>query len=648
MPTPAHGPPTMLVQSLHPNELLCDLRLWLYKIQVLPVCLLDSISLTEEEEEESHYHHIASNRSLPKVVSAPVCDVSHSPAAPNLVCPFSTTDTCPSSTNSKPGIDIDLFNHVWKSNKVTMHASFLAAAFLQPCLVLYEGKPTKFSDLLPRIYNSRTHSTNTNPFTVFSTGPILIISLWRKTSKCCESGGPTSQQSKTSHKNEIDERRRGWGKKRRKRRRKKRRLRKAQKPCLENTSRTSKRRSGEWQLETEHRKKKCYYTDSGIGSSRAISVSQPEQSAPPQHSPSPMKDGPLQMVHPPVMGPMQETVTETPAHSQEESLPLAKQEQHSTPAHGQEESLPLAKEEQHSTHSENYGPTEVGEEYVEPSSEIKLWSSLCEGEHASINCDQSNQLPEKVCESETPSVVVLPPFSPDAGAVCQSESFTIGGCGETADHEDTSEPDHTSQSNSPNSTEENSHPVLLGVQQSGENDHEESEVPFCEVFNCPNSSMEFLRPTHQSQFLLPPCTSRTSHHRMCTVCVDSGTPSNDTSVNYPKYKPIEREAVPPVNTQLSMHLTGQQPTQEETGENETKVESHEGRSGPTAVFLPPRPLQPFQLRPLSLANSLLPVSRQTRAREEDLLSFSNPCDGTSPDTIILDTTVYQSLQQVRE
>ena len=192
MPAPAHGLPTMLVQSLHPNELLCDLRLWLYKIQVLPMCLLDfsvPISLTEKKEEESHYHHIASNRSLPKVVSAPVCDVSHPPAAPNLVCPFSTTDTCPSSTNDKPGIDIDLFNHVWKSNKVTMHASLLAAAFLQPCLVLYEGKPTKFSDLLPRIYNSHTHSTNTNPSTVFSIGPILIISLWRKTSKCCESGG---------------------------------------------------------------------------------------------------------------------------------------------------------------------------------------------------------------------------------------------------------------------------------------------------------------------------------------------------------------------------------------------------------------------------------------------------------------------------
>ena len=634
MPSPAHGLPTTLVQSLHPNELLCDLRLWLYKIQVLPMCLLDfsvPISLTEEEEEESHYHHIASNRSLPKVVSAPVCDASHSPAAPDSVCPFSTTEkanTCPSSTNDKPGIDINFFNHVWKSSKVTMHASLLVTAFLQPCLVLYEGKPTKFSDLLPRIYNSRTHSTNTNPFTVFSIGPILIISLWRK---CCESGGsvaPTSQQSKTSHKNEMDERRRGWGKKRRKRRRKKR-SRKAQKLWLENSSRASKHRSDKCQLETEHKKKECYHTDSGIGSSIAISVSQPEQSAPPQHSPSPMKDGPLQMVHAPVMGPMQETVTETPGH-------------------GQEESLPLAKQEQHSTHSENYGPTEARDEYVEPSSEIKLWSSLCEDEHASVDCDQTNQLPEKVCESETPSVVVLPPFSPGAGAVCQSESFMIGGCGETADHEDTFEPDHTSQNNSPNSTEENSHPVLLGVQESGENDHEESEVPSCEVFNCPNSSMEFLRPTHQSQFLLPPCTSRTSHHRMCTICVNSGTPSNDTSVNYPKYKPIEREAVPSVNTQLSMHLTGQQPSQEETGENETKVESHKGRSGPTAVFLPPRPLQPSQLRPLSPANSLLPVSRQTRAREEDLLSFSSPCDGTPPDTIILDTTFYQSLQQVRE
>ena len=245
MPTPAHSLPTTLVPSLptflHPNELLCDLRLWLYKIQVLPECLLDfsvPISLTEEEEEEEiHYHHIASNRSLPKVVSAPVCDVSHSPAAPDLVCPFSTTEkakTCPSSTNDKPGIDIDLFSHLWKSNKVTMHASLLAAAFLQPCLVLYEGKPTKFSDLLPRIYNPHTHSTNTNPFTIFSIEPILIMSRWRKTDKlseCCESGGSvalTSQQSKTSHKNEMDERRRGWRKKRRKRRRKKRRSRKAQ------------------------------------------------------------------------------------------------------------------------------------------------------------------------------------------------------------------------------------------------------------------------------------------------------------------------------------------------------------------------------------------------------------------------------------
>ena len=654
MPTPAHSLRTTLVQSLptflRPNELLCDLHLWLYKIQVLPVCLLDfsvPISLTEEEEEEeSHYHHIASNRSLPKVVSAPVCDVSYSPAAPDLVCPFSTTEktkTCPSSTSDKPGIDIDLFNHVWKPNKVTMHVSLLAAAFLQPCLVLYEGKPTKFSDLLSQIYNPRTHATNTNPFTLFSVGPILmcirkyIISLWRKTDKlseCSESGGsvaPTSQQYNTSHKNEMHERRRGWGKKRRKRRRKRywKRSRKAQRPWLENTSRALKRTSGEWRLETEHKEKP---TDSGIGSSITISISQPEQSAPPQHYPSPMKDGPMQMACALVMGPMQETVSETPAN-------------------GQDESLPLAKQEEYSTHSENYGPTEAGEEYVEPSPEIKVCPSLCEAEHASIDCDQTNQLPEKACESEKHSVVVLPQFSSGAGAVCQSESFTTGGCGEVADHEDS---DHSSQNmgNPPNCTNENSHP--LGVQESGENEDEESEA--LHHANSPNSSMEFLRPTHHNRFLLPPCTSETSrHHLMCSVCVNSGTPSIDTSVNYPEYKHIQIEAaVPSVNTQLNLDLIGQQPSQEETGETETmRVESHEGRSGPTAFFLPPRPLHPSQPRPLSPSSDPLPVSRQTRAREEDLLScrtFSSPHGDTPPDTctIILDTTAYQSLQQVRE
>ena len=112
------------------------------------------------------------------------------------------------------------------------------------------------------------------------------------------------------------------------------------------------------------------------------------------------------------------------------------------------------------------------------------------------------------------------------------------------------------------------------------------------------------------------------HHHRCSVCVASAASSND-AMNYPKYKPIEREAA----SFSHMHLTGQQPSQEETGDNETiRVESDEGRSGPTAFFLPPRPLQSSHLRPLSPSSDPPPVSLQTRTRGEDLGCniFSSP------------------------
>ena len=635
MPTPAHSLPATWMQSLptflHSNELLCDLHLWLYKIQVLPVCMLDfnvPISFTEKEEEkekeeeekeekESYYHH---TDSLPKVVS--VCDASYPPATPDLVCLFPTPDkakTCPSSTTNKPWIGINLLDRVWKPNKVTMHASLLATAFLQPCLVLYEGKLTKFSDLLLQIYSPHTHATNTSPLTVLSIGPSLmcirtyIIFWWRKMrdkiSGCSGSGTPNSQQYKTSHKNE----RRQWGKKRRKRKRhrKKRRLRKEQGPQLENTRKALEIRSGKWRIESEQGGKQCYHTDSGIGPSITASVSRPEQSEPPQHYPNPMKDGPMACAI--VMNPMQETETETETE---------------TPAQGQEKSLPIAKQEEHSTHSENYGPTEAGEEEdVKPLSEIKICPSLCEAEHASIRCNLTSQLPEKVHDSGKHSAVVLPPLRSGTGALGQSESFTVGGCEEVANYEDTSESDLISQNiiNPSNCMKENSHPPEM--QESGENEDEELAVPTCESLsppNCMNSSLEFLSPTHQQRLLLPPCTSETSrHHHRCSVCVASATSSND-AMNYPKYKPIEREAA----SFSHMHLTGQQPSQEETGDNETvRVESDEGRSRPTAFFLPPRPLQSSHLRPLSPSSDPPPVSLQTRTRGEDLGCniFSSPC-----------------------
>ena len=658
MPTPAHSLPATWMQILptflHSNELLCDLHLRLYKIQVLPVCMLDfnvPISFTEEEEkekeeeEESHHHHVVRSHSLPKVVS--VCDP---PATPDLVCHFPTPDkakTCPPSTTNKPWIDINLLDRVWKPNKVTMHASLLAAAFLQPCLVLYEGKLTKFSDLLVQIYTPHTHATNTGPLAVFSIGPILmcirtyIIFGWRKMrdkiSEYSGLGTPNSQQFKTSHKNE---RRRRWGKKRRKRKRKqrrKRRLRKEQGPHLENTRKALETRSGKWRLESKQGEKQ---TDSGVGSSITASVSQPEQSEPPQHYPNPMKDGPMACAI--VMNPMQETESEAESEAESE-----------TPAHNQEESLPIAKQEEHCTHSENYGPTEgAGEEDVKPS-EIKICPSLCEAEHASIKCNLTSQLPEKVHDSEKHSAVVLPPLSSGTGTLGRSESFTVGGCGEVANYEDTSESDLISRNiiNPSNCTKANSHPPEM--QESGENEDEEFVVPTCESLspaNCMNSSLEFLSPTHQQRLLLPPCTSETSrHHHRRSVCVASATSSNDASMNYPKYKSIEREAA----SFSHMHLTGQQPSQEETGDNETvRVESDEGKSGPTAFFLPPRPLQPSHLRPLAPSSDQQPVSIQTRTRGEDLGCniFSSPCGDTPPaDTIMLDTTCYKSLHvQVRK
>ena len=154
--------------------------------------------------------------------------------------------------------------------------------------------------------------------------------------------------------------------------------------------------------------------------------------------------------------------------------------------------------------------------------------------------------------------------------------------------------------------------------------------PHEEESDSPNSSMELLRPTHQHRLLLPPCTSETSrHHLMCSVCVDSGTTSNDTSVLYPEYKPIQIEVASLLPTD-----------QEETRNNETiRVESDEGRSGPTAFFLPPRPLQPSHLQPLSPSSDPLPMSGQTRAKGNDpgCKIFHSPCGDTPPNTLMLDT-----------
>ena len=272
------------------------------------------------------------------------------------------------------------------------------------------------------------------------------------------------------------------------------------------------------------------------------------------------------------------------------------------------------------------------EEDVKPS-EIKICSSLCEAEHAPIKCNLTSQLPKKVHDSGKHSAVVLPPLSSGTGTLGRSESVTVGGCGEVANYEDTSESDLISRNiiNPSNCTKANSHPPEM--QESGENEDEELAVPTCESLsppNCMNSSLEFLSPTHQQRLLLPPCTSETSrHHHRRSVCVASATSSNDASMNYPKYKSIEREAA----SFSHMHLTGQQPSQEETGDNETmRVESGEGRSGPTAFFLPPRPLQPSYLRPLAPSSDPLPVSEQTRTRGKDpgCNIFSSLCGDTPP------------------